>query len=95
MNRDEVLRISRLFNFGGITTNDVTLLLRNYIVVEHNKSIEDADKLISEIIHSQYLFVRCTSYALEYYERKFIICKLYGILPKNSPIMNRQLLQIF
>lgn len=36
MNKDEVVRISRLAAFGGLTNSDINILLMNYCL-EHNK----------------------------------------------------------
>ena len=76
MDRNETIRISRLAAFGGLPVNEVSKVLIEYCTVDHNKSIEDTNRLISALLQSQVLLSSYVQEALEYYERKFIVYKL-------------------
>lgn len=96
MGRDEIIRISRLAAFGGLTANDISKLLIEYCTVDHNKSIELTNRLITILLQSQIFLHTYIQVALEYYERKFTICKLWSALnPLNNMGQERKLLQIF
>lgn len=96
MDRDETVRISRLAAFGGLTANDVSKLLIEYCTVDHNKSIELTNRLITILLQSQILLHTYIQVALEYYERKFTIYKLWSASnPLNNIEQERKLLQIF
>lgn len=95
MDRNETIRISRLATFGGLTTNDVSKLLIEYCTVDHNKSIEDTNRLISALLQSQVLLSSYVQEALEYYERKFIVYKLWSAPNPLNRMGQRTLLQIF
>lgn len=89
MDRNETIRISRLAAFGGLSFTDASKLLMEYCTVDHNKSVDDTNKLISALLHNQILLSFYVQTALEYYERKFMVYKLYSKEPE------RTLLQIF
>lgn len=96
MDREEVVRISRLHNFESLTKEDIIALLTDYCVVEHNKSQEYTNSLIYFLLSN--LGMRLMLYieqALEYYERKFNICKLYGKETNTSRPERKELLLIF
>lgn len=96
MDREEVVRISKLHNSKGLTKEDIIALLTDYCVVEHNKSQEYTNRLIYFLLSN--LGIRLVFYveqALEYYERKFNVCKLYGKEINTSHPEQRKLLLIF
>lgn len=95
MDRNETIRISRLATFGGLTVNEVSKLLIEYCTVDHNKSIEDTNRLISALLQSQVLLSSYVQEALEYYERKFIVYKLWSAPNPLNNMGQRTLLQIF
>lgn len=49
MGRDEVVRISRLVAFGGLTEMDVNILLMNYCL-EHNKPYYETTVFITFLL---------------------------------------------
>ena len=88
MDRDEIIRISRLFAFSRLTNQDISKLLIEYCNVEHNKPLKETCTFISTLLQHSELLPLYIHKALEYYENKFTICKLYDI-------KQRKLLQIF
>ena len=96
MDRDETVRISRLVAFGGLTADDISKLLIEYCTIDHDKSIEDTNKFISTLLQYQVFLHSYVQEALEYYERKFAIHKLWSApSPLNNMGQKRKLLQIF
>lgn len=95
MDRNETIRISRLAAFGGLTVNEISKLLIEYCTVDHNKSIEDTNRLISALLQSQVLLSSYIQEVLEYYERKFIVYKLWSATNPLNRMGQRTLLQIF
>ena len=85
MSRDEVVRISRLVAFGGLTEMDVNILLMNYCL-EHDKPYYETTVFITFLLKKgvfEPFFMR----ALEYYEKKYTINKLQS---KPNEIGQRQ-----
>lgn len=85
MGRDEVVRISRLVAFGGLTGEDAVNLLLDYCT-EHGKD----PKLSITFIQTIMGMGMVQSYlmgALEYYEKKYTINKLQS---KPNEIGQRQ-----
>lgn len=89
MNRDEVVRISRLVAFGGLTEEDTANLLLDYCT-EHGKDPKLSVTFIQTImgigILQSYLME-----ALEYYEKKYTIYKLQS---KPNNMGQRQIILI-
>lgn len=85
MDRDEVVRISRLVAFGGLTGEDAVKLLLDYCT-EHGKDPKLSITFIQTIMGmgmvQSYLME-----ALEYYEKKYTINKLQS---KPNEIGQRQ-----
>lgn len=88
MDRDEVIRISRLVSFGGLTDSDISNILINYCL-EHSKPQHETTLFVTFLLTNRILLLAYFDYALEYYEKKFAICKLW------SNQGQRKLLQIF
>lgn len=89
MDRDEVVRISRLVAFGGLTGEDAVNLLLDYCT-EHGKD----PKLSITFIRTITGMGMVQSYlmeALEYYEKKYTINKLQS---KPNEIGQRQIIFI-
>ena len=89
MSRDEVVRISRLVAFGGLTGEDAVNLLLDYCT-EHGKD----PKLSVTFIRTITGMGMVQSYlmeALEYYEKKYTINKLQS---KPNEIGQRQIISI-
>lgn len=89
MSRDEVVRISRLVAFGGLTGEDAVNLLLDYCT-EHDKDPKLSITFIQTIMGmgmvQSYLME-----ALEYYEKKYTINKLQS---KPNEIGQRQIIFI-
>jgi len=85
MDRDEVVRVSRLVAFGGLTREDAVNLLLDYCT-EHGKDPKLSITFIQTIMGmgmvQSYLME-----ALEYYEKKYTINKLQS---KPNEIGQRQ-----
>lgn len=89
MGRDEVVRISRLVAFGGLTEMDINTLLMNYCL-EHSKPYYETTVFIT-ILLKQGIFEPFFIEALEYYEKKYTINKLQS---KPNEIGQRQIIFI-
>lgn len=89
MGRDEVVRISRLVAFGGLTEMDINILLMNYCL-EHNKPYYETTVFITFLLKNG-IFEPFFMEALGYYERKYTINKLQS---KPNEIGQRQIIFI-
>lgn len=89
MDRDEVVRISRLVAFGGLTEMDVNILLMNYCL-EHNKPYYETTVFITFLLKNG-IFEPFFMEALGYYERKYTINKLQS---KPNNMGQRQIILI-
>lgn len=89
MGRDEVVRISRLVAFGGLTETDVNILLMNYCL-EHDKPYYETTVFITFLLKNG-MFEPFFMEALGYYERKYTINKLQS---KPNEIGQRQIIYI-
>ena len=89
MDRNEVVRISRLVAFGGLTEMDVNILLMNYCL-EHDKPYYETTVFITFLLKNG-MFEPFFMEALGYYERKYIINKLQS---KPNEIGQRQIIFI-
>lgn len=89
MDRDEVVRISRLVAFGGLTEMDINILLMNYCL-EHSKPYYETTVFVT-ILLKQGIFEPFFIEALEYYEKKYTINKLQS---KPNEIGQRQIIFI-
>lgn len=89
MSRDEVVRISRLVAFGGLTEMDINILLMNYCL-EHGKPYYETTVFITVLLQHRIadtFFIE----ALEYYEKKYTINKLQS---KPNNMGQRQIIFI-
>lgn len=89
MSRDEVVRISRLVAFGGLTGEDATNLLLDYCT-EQGKDPQLSMTFIQTIIGIG-MFQQYLMEALEYYEKKYTITKLQS---KPNNMGQRQIILI-
>lgn len=89
MSRDEVVRISRLVAFGGLTEMDVNILLMNYCL-EHGKPYYETTVFITFLLKNG-MFEPFFMEALGYYERKYTINKLQS---KPNEMGQRQIIFI-
>lgn len=89
MNRNEVVRISRLVAFGGLTKTEVSILLMQYCL-EHNKPYYESTVFVTLLLKSGDIMPFFME-ALEYYEKKYTINKLQS---KPNEIGQRQIIFI-
>ena len=89
MDRDEVVRISRLVAFGGLTEMDVNILLMNYCL-EHGKPYYETTVFVTLLLKSGNIMPFFME-ALEYYEKKYTINKLQS---KPNEVGQRQIIYI-
>lgn len=95
MDRNGIVRISRLTTFSGLTENDANMVLMQYYI-EHEKLHYETAMFVINVLKSKQLLVHCLSIALSFYERKFTIYKSWSALnPLNNMGQERKLLQIF
>lgn len=76
MIREEVVRISRLAAFGGLTNVDVTLVLMNYCL-EHGKDAFKTQLFITYLLETPFA-LNYFKEALEFWEKKFALNKVYS-----------------
>lgn len=89
MDRNEVVRISRLVAFGGLTETEVNILLMQYCL-EHNKPYYESTVFVTLLLKSGDIMPFFME-ALEYYEKKYTINKLQS---KPNEIGQRQIIFI-
>lgn len=96
MDRNETVRISRLAAFGGLTSTDISILLMQYCVAEHNKPYEDTIRFVTALLNRPIELKFYVKAALEYYEGKFTVYKLWSAPNSlNNMGQERKLLLIF
>lgn len=78
MTREEVIRLSYAANDDSLTIDDVSVLLMQYCI-ENGKSYRESTMFIRGLSEMPELMVYYTHYALEWYQRKYTIIKLYSI----------------
>nr|DAI58964.1 MAG TPA: hypothetical protein [Crassvirales sp.] len=89
MNRNEIVRISRLVAFGGLTETEVSILLMQYCL-EHNKPYYETTVFVTLLLKSGNIMPFFME-TLEYYEKKYTINKLQS---KPNEIGQRQIIFI-
>lgn len=92
MDRAEIIRISKLAAFGGLTESDINVLLTTYCL-EHDKLQYKTALFVTTVLSNLDIFGYCINIALDYYGRKFNVCKLWD--KPLDEVQPRQLLQIF
>lgn len=75
MDRDKVLRICTQVYTGTTNITDAISIITEYCI-ENGKSPQDVTKLTSILLNIPPYIHRYLEVALEYYEKKFAICKL-------------------
>lgn len=78
MDKEFIINLLKCLNSNQLQINDVTILLTDYCVVEHNKSVTDTNKFMSIILSNPIITSTCVNIALDYYKRKFNIYELYS-----------------
>ena len=77
MSREEVIRLSYAANNDSLTSSDISILLMNYCM-ENGKSYFDSSRFVISLGKVPELLAYCISYTLKWYERKYVINKLYS-----------------
>ena len=93
MIRDEVLRISKCASFRGISKVDITLILINYCI-EHGKDASQAQLFVTYLLETPFA-MDYFKFALEFWEKKFNINKLYSQPQIGEVEGSRKLLLIY
>ena len=78
MDKEFIINLLKCLNSNQLQINDVTILLTDYCVVEHNKSVTDTNKFMSIILSNPIIISTYVNIALDYYKRKFNIYELYS-----------------
>lgn len=92
MDRNETIELSRLAAFDKVPIPKALKVITDYCL-EKGKSDINISVLKEYLARDVVMLGSCLNQALEYFERKFVICKLW-----SAPINNagqRKLLQIF
>ena len=92
MDRNETVEITRWAAFGEVPIHKALKAITDYCL-EKGKSDINISVLREHLARDVVMLGTCLNQALEYFERKFVICKLW-----SAPINNagqRKLLQIF
>ena len=83
MDRETILGILRKYSFGvqAMDMEDIIKVVTSFII-DKGKTEKEAHTFISAVLSHPLecgtLIMECYSIAMQYYERKFSICKLYS-----------------
>lgn len=98
MDRETILRILRenLFGVKVMNMDDIVLVTTSFIIDSGRTESEARAFVTSELSNPRNMILDCYRIAMQHYEKKFAICKLYSA-PDIRNIMGqeRTLLSIF
>ena len=94
MDRNETVELSRLAAFGEVPIHKALKAITDYCL-EKGKSDIDISVLREYLERDVVMLGSCLNQALEYFEGKFVICKLWSAPNPLSNTGQRKLLQIF
>ena len=94
MDRNETVELSRLAAFGEVPIHRALKAITDYCL-EKSKSDIDISVLREYLERDVTMLCSCLNQALEYFEGKFMICKLWSAPNPLSNTGQRKLLQIF
>lgn len=94
MDRNETVELSRLAAFGEVPIYSALKAITDYCL-EKGKSDIDTSVLREYLKRDVTMLGSCLNQALEYFEGKFMICKLWSAPNPLSNTGQRKLLQIF
>lgn len=77
MNREEVIRLSYAASNGSLTSSDISVLLMQYCL-ENGKPYPESALFVMSLGKMPELLAYCANYALEWYQRKYAMFKLYS-----------------
>lgn len=94
MDRNETVELSRLAAFGKVPIHKALKVITDYCL-EKGKSNIDISVFRGYLARDVTMLASCLNQALEYFEGKFVICKLWSAPNPLSNTGQRKLLQIF
>ena len=94
MDRNETIELSRLAAFDKVPIPKALKAITDYCL-EKGKSDISISVLKEYLARDVVMLGSCLNQALEYFERKFVICKLWSAPNPLSNTGQRKLLQIF
>lgn len=94
MDRNETVELSRLAAFGEVPVHKALKAITDYCL-EKGKSDIDTSVFREYLERDVVMLGSCLNQALEYFEGKFMICKLWSAPNPLSNTGQRKLLQIF
>lgn len=95
MDREETLRLSRLAAFGKLSWADILRVITEYCL-EKGKKDSDIAILREYLAKDIFALHSCMTQALEYFEKKFTICKIWSAPnPLNNQGQERKVILIF
>ena len=81
MDRETIIRILKDNSFGTLNMDDVIKVVTSFIIDSGRTEKQAHDFVHSVLSHPMELgdmIIQCYNTALQHYERKFTICKLYS-----------------
>ena len=94
MDRNEIVELSRLFNFDKMPIHRAFKVITDYCL-EKSKLESDIAVLRGYLARAVIMLRSCLNQSLEYFERKFVVCKLWSAPNPLNNMGQRTLLQIF
>ena len=94
MDRNETIELSRLAAFDKVPIPKALKVITDYCL-EKGKSDIDILVFREYLARDVTMLASCLSQALEYFERKFVVCKLWSATNPLNNMGQRTLLQIF
>lgn len=94
MDRNETIELSRLAAFDKVPIPKALKAITDYCL-EKGKSDINISVLKEYLARDVVMLGSCLNQALEYFERKFVICKLWSAPNPLNNTGQRKLLQIF
>ena len=94
MDRNETVELSRLAAFGKMPLHKALKVVTDYCL-EMGKSGNDIAVFRGYLARDAAMLASCLSQSLEYFERKFVVCKLWSAPNQLNTMGQRILLQIF
>ena len=94
MDRNKTVELLRLAAFGKVPIHKALKAITDYCL-EKGKSDTDILVLKEYLARDVTTLSLCLNQSLEYFEKKFVICKLWSASNPLSNMWQRKLLQIF
>ena len=94
MDKEQVIQLIRKNVSNNFTSYDASEILTNYCI-EKGKLVRETNIFISFLLQNPPLLLECLKIALEYFEKKFNITKVWSALDPSNIQGRRRLLHIF